>query len=207
MLYPSTDPRPAALRWHWGQLFRGGLMWLRPEEGWDGVSWAKKIWEGKRWLSVLTGPTQYFNHLTPILHFILPSQMPKTASQNLKIIFYLPAFHIPSVFSRPSVSYFPACFFLPVSLTLFPSCCPLYLLLIDHLSVTLCFPHPLSLCLNMVSMKTNVTPRIHGIYFPAKVNPPPCNEDRSSLKRTERWRERAGKRREREREMICISTK
>ncbi len=127
---------------------------------------------------------------------------PKQPAKIRRSFFISLAFHFPSVFSRPSVSYFSACFFLPLSSALSPSCCSLYLLLIDHLSVTLCFPHQLSLCLNMVSMKTNVTPRIHGICFPAKVNPPRRNEDRSSLKRTERWRERTGERREREREMV-----
>lgn len=136
-LYPSTDPRPAAPCRHWGQLFRGGLMWLRPEEGWD------EIREEKRWLSVLRGPTQYCNHLTPILRFILPSQMPQTSSQNLKIIFYLSGFshfHFPLVLLcpvSPSVSS-------PVSLTLLPSCCLLYLLLIDPLAVTLGFSLALS---------------------------------------------------------------
>lgn len=165
---------------------------------------------GEKMALVLSGPTQYFNPLTLTLHFILPSQMPKNSQPNSEDNFLslrFSHFHIPSIFVRPSVSYFSVCNFLPMSLTLFPSCCPLYLLLIDRLSVTPCFPHRLSVCLNMVSMKTNVTPRIHGIYFPAKVNPPPCNEDRSSLKRTKRRRERRGQRGEIERGMACISTK
>lgn len=79
-------------------------------------------------------------------------------------------------------------FLLPVFFTLFPSL--LSSLLIDPLSVTLFLSHSLSVCLNMESIKTNATPRIHGIYFPATANLPPCNEDRSSFKRTARWRER-----------------
>lgn len=78
----------------------------------------------------------------------------------------------------------------PSSHVLSPSSCPCYLLRIDHLSVTLCFSRPLSLRLNKLSMKTNVTPRTHDPYFPAKVNLPPCNKDISPLKSTERWRER-----------------
>lgn len=53
------------------------------------------------------------------------------------------------------------------------------------LSVSLTF----SLFVSTRSIKTNVTPRTYSIYFPAKVNLPPCNEDRSSLKRTGRWRQ------------------
>lgn len=71
------------------------------------------------------------------------------------------SFFIPLVFSCPSVSHFSVCFPLPMSFTLFPSSSILYLLLIDHLRATLCSSYPTSLGLNTVSMKTNVTPRIH----------------------------------------------
>ena len=68
---------------------------------------------------------------------------PKTSSQNLKIILYLSGFshfHFPLVLLcpvSPSVSS-------PVSLTLPPSCCLLYLLRIDPLAVTLGFSLALS---------------------------------------------------------------
>lgn len=93
-----------------------------------------------------------------------------------------------SHFRFPLSAYVLILFLLPVFFTLFPSL--LSCLLIDPLSVTLFLSHSLSVRLNMESIKTNATPRIHGIYFPAKANLPPCNEDRSSFKRTARWRER-----------------
>lgn len=170
-MHPSTDPREAALRWHWGQLFLQILVWLNLEERWDGISSVRKIWSQKRWLSVLMGLTQYFNQLTLSSYPRCPKQ-----PANIWRSFFLSSF--PSIFSCPSVSCFPVCLFLFPSFTLFPSCSRLHSLLIDHLCVTL--SRTLFRCLNTVSMKTNATPRIHDVYFPAKVNMPPCNKDRSS---------------------------
>lgn len=169
-MHPSTDPREAALRWHWGQLFLQILVWLNLEERWDGISSVRKIWSQKRWLSVLMGLTQYFNQLTLSSY----PRCPKQPANIWRSFFYLSSF--PSIFSCPSVSCFPVCLFLFPSFTLFPSCSRLHSLLIDHL----CVSRTLFRCLNTVSMKTNATPRIHDVYFPAKVNMPPCNKDRSS---------------------------
>lgn len=172
-MHPSTDPREAALRWHWGQLFLQILVWLNLEERWDGISSVRKIWSQKRWLSVLMGLTQYFNQLTLSSY----PRCPKQPANIWRSFFISPAFppfslvllcpvslYVP-FFSRPSL-----CFHLVVV--------SIHCLL--SISVSLCVSRTLFRCLNTVSMKTNATPRIHDVYFPAKVNMPPCNKDRSS---------------------------
>lgn len=137
-MHPSTDPREAALRWHWGQLFLQILVWLNLEERWDGISSVRKIWSQKRWLSVLMGLTQYFNQLTLSSY----PRCPKQPANIWRSFFNLSSF--PSIFSCPSVSCFPVCLFLFPSFTLFPSCSRLHSLLIVHLCVTLCVSYPLS---------------------------------------------------------------
>lgn len=191
--------RRGALRWHWSQLFQCGLMWFRPEERWDvftsGVSWVKEIVDEKRWPSVLTGPTQHFNHLAPILRFILPSQLPKAASQHLKIIFYLSGFHFPFIFSCPSASCLSICFALSTSFTLFPSCCPLFITYWPS-PVTPCASHPISISMSQCGIyedKCDPQDTWYCINFPAKVNLPACNEDRSSLRCRERWKKAKGR--------------
>lgn len=113
----------------------------------------KKIWDEKRCLCVLTGPTQYFNHLTPTSHFILPFQLPNADNQHLKIIFYASSFpFISSCPISPSVSLFPG-----------PSLFFHLVVLYYVLTILQCHSasRSLSLCLNTVSMKTNVTPMSH----------------------------------------------
>lgn len=110
---PSTDPREAALRWHWGQLFLQILMWLNLEERWDGISSVRKIWSQKRWLSVLMGLTQYFNQLTLSSY----PRCPKHPDNIWRSFFISPAFPLFSLvllcpvslyvsfFSRPSLCF------------------------------------------------------------------------------------------------------
>lgn len=175
-MHPSTDPREAALRWHWGQLFLQILVWLNLEERWDGISSVRKIWSQKRWLSVLMGLTQYFNQLTLSHSLPIPdAQSSRPTSEDhffispafppFSLVLLCPVSLYVSFFSRPSL-----CFHLVVV--------SIYCLL--TISVSLCVSRTLFRCLNTVSMKTNATPRIHDVYFPAKVNMPPCNKDRSS---------------------------
>lgn len=90
-------------------------------------------------------------------------------------------------FPRPSVSHFSVCFRLHVSFTLLLHLLVFCLLLIDHLAVTVSLSTSHAVFQHSIyCMKTNVTPRIHDIYFPGEVNLPACNEDGSSFK----WRER-----------------
>lgn len=174
-MHPSTDPREAALRWHWGQLFLQILVWLNLEERWDGISSVRKIWSQKRWLSVLMGLTQYFNQLTlshsppiPDAQRSWPTSEDHFLSLQLSLhllLSFCVLFPCMSSFSRPSLCFHLVVFSIHCLLTI---------------SVSLCVSRTLFRCLNTVSMKTNATPRIHDVYFPDKVNMPPCNKDRSS---------------------------
>lgn len=151
--------------------FRGGLMWLRPEEGRDEEKYERRK-DGR-----LSSRGQHNSLITSHLSSISSShpRCPKQPANILGSFFIFFTIPFPLVLLCP-ISPFRVLNSLPILLsslfiTYWPSLC--------H-----------SLCLYMESMKTNVTPSIRGIYFPAKVNLPPCNKDRSSVKRTERWRER-----------------
>lgn len=125
------------------------------------------------------GPTQYFNHLTLSS---VSSSHPRCPKQPAKIqrSFFSSHFHFPI--------YVLILFLLRMLLTLFPSPCPLSLL-------------TLSPCVSTWNLWRQMWPQGYiyfGIYFPAKADLPPYNKDRSSFRRTARWRAT-------QREMVCFS--
>lgn len=155
-------------------------MSLRPEEGWDGVSWVKKNMReekmavGLHWANTMRQSFHTYHTFHPPIPGAHSSQ-PKSEDHFLYLFTFPPFFLI--LLSHFSVSMCPS---LPFSILL----SSVHYLLTILLS--LFFSLPLTLCFNIVSMKTNVCPRIHDIYFPAAVNLPPYNEDRSSFKSRER---------------------
>lgn len=166
----ASDPRPAALHQRRGQLFGSGLVWggRKYEQNKDGC------------LSSRGQHDTLITSRSPPSHPSSPDAQ-KQPDRNLRIITYLSGLHV-SFSSHPSPSSFSPFSFPSSQLSTLSSSVPVLTLCV---CVTLLRSH--SLC---VPGWRQIPPPGHtASVFQPKSDLPPCNENRSSVKRTQRWRD------------------